>query len=162
MTIIVEDGTGVTGANSYVSEATLTTYATARGTTIPTADREMYLILAMDYLESLQFIGIKKFPTPTQILQWPRYDVVIDTYYVTANTLPPELIKVQCEIALAIYNGNNPLQDRPRHVISEKVGTIEVHYSQGSSSIVLPVKITALLWKLVGGGGTGGFKVSKA
>ncbi len=160
MTIIVETGAIVANSNSYGSEAGLTTYATLRGTVIPTIDREKYLILAMDYLESLIFKGFKQ--TQAQTLQWPRYGVVIDGYPLASYTIPADLIKVQYETALAIYNGNDPLQDRPRDMIMEKIGPITVQYSDNASSIVLPVKINALLWKLLANGGTGGFVVSKA
>ena len=114
----------------------------------------------MDYIETLHFIGTKY--TAVQSLQWPRAGVKIDGFTVTSSTIPDELVKAQCETALAIYNGNDPLQDRPRSVQSERVGDIEVHYMPGASSIVLPVKVNALLAKLVIGGGTGSFVVTKA
>lgn len=158
MAIIVEDGSTVANSNSYVSTATLDAYATARGVTIPSADQEMYLILAMDYLEQVNYIGRKQLST--QSLQWPRYQVWIDTYPLAANTIPRELINAECEVALSIYNDNDPLQDRPRSVSSEKVGQIEVHYQTGTSSIVLPVKINYMLQKLIAGG-SNGITVSK-
>jgi len=59
--LTVEDGSIVTGANSYVSLAAARSYAAARGATVPAADAdlEVMIIKAMDYLESHrdQFLG---------------------------------------------------------------------------------------------------------
>ena len=154
MSVIVEDGTKVPNSNSYVDENDFIAYAAARGYVVDPSLATQWLTIAMDYLESLKFIGTKSILS--QSLQWPRYNVVIDTWWVPYNTIPPQLIKVQCEIALQIWKGNDPLQDRPRRTQREKVNGIEVEYSPGASSIVLPVKITSLLWKLVVGGNVGG------
>ena len=77
-TIIVEDGSVVAGANSYVTEAELTTYAADRGITL-TAATDVLLIKAMDYIESLSFIGTKF--SEGQSLQWPRSNVYIDGFW---------------------------------------------------------------------------------
>ncbi len=151
--IIVEDGTKVAGSNSYVNTTDFITYAADRGFTIDPTLAAQWLIMSMDYLESLKFIGTKSILS--QSLQWPRYNVVIDTWWVPYNTIPAQLVKVQCEIALQISKGNDPLQDRPRRTQKEKVNGIEVVYAPGASSIVLPVKIASLLWKLIVGGNVG-------
>lgn len=158
MTIVVEDGSIVTNSNSYVSEAELTAYASARGITL-VGDEEELLIKAMDYIESLSFIGIKF--TRDQSLQWPRVDVVIDGYYVDADTIPQELKNGQMAVALAIDEGNSPLSNVERKTIRERVGEIEVEYSEGSSSTIISRSINAALSKLIAGGGVM-FKVIKA
>ena len=159
--LIVEDGTKVPNSNTYVSADDFITYCTDRGYTIDSTLATQYLILAMDYLESLQYIGTKSILS--QSLQWPRYNVVIDTWWVPYNTIPVQLVRSQCEIALQISKSNDPLQDRPRNTKREKVGDIEVEYAPGASSIIVPVKIMSQLWKLLQGGSSGGsFAVSRA
>jgi hypothetical protein len=83
-TIVVEDGSIVASANSYVSAADLSTYATDRGITI-NGTAAVLLIQAMDYLEQQDFQGYKY--TDDQALQWPRGDVYIDGYYVSVSTI---------------------------------------------------------------------------
>ncbi len=113
----------------------------------------------MDYLESLVYKGIKR--TIGQPLQWPRVDVYIDTYYLQANTLPIQLLNGQCWVAMAIDQGTDLLQDIPRRTISEKVGTIEVHYAPGASDNVYSRKIHNALWKILDNGAGTGFRVGK-
>lgn len=159
MAIIVEDGSIVTGANSYVSVADLTTFATARGVTL-VDDEEMLLIKAMDYIEQLAYKGVKR--TRDQGLQWPRVDVYIDGYYFDSDEIPQQLKDGLCHAAIAIDEGNDPLADEVRKTIREKVGDLEVEYAPGSVSAVYNKKILNVLNKLLEGGGSGMIKVSKA
>jgi len=152
MTITVEDGSIVTGANSYVSEADLTTYATARGITL-TTDAEQLLIRAMDYIESLSYKGDKF--TRDQPLQWPRDGVVVDGYVVDADEIPNELKNGLMETAIAIDNGQDPLADIARETKSETVGPISVTYSDRAASTTIVRKISSSLRKLLSGGISG-------
>ena len=161
-TIIVEDGSIVTGANSYVSVADLTTYGTDRGITISAANPEDLLIEAMDYIESLEYIGYQY--TEDQPLSWPRSGAVkkkLWQYEVTE--IPQDLIDGLCEVALAIDAGNSPLSNIDRSTIREKVGPVEVEYKKGSAANTIVKKINTKLKDLVVSGNAGiGFKVSKA
>lgn len=157
MAIVVEDGTVVTGANSYVSEAELTTYASDRGIAI-TGENDELLIQAMDYIESLDFIGIKW--TKDQPLVWPRVDVLIDGYYQDVEDIPTQLKNGQMAVALAIDAGNGPLIDLPRNTKREKVGDLEVEYMDGTASVTIARTINANLRKLLKNGGA--FTVIKA
>lgn len=52
MALIVEDGTGVSGANSYADLATIRAYAEARQVTLPAdPNLEAFVFKGMDYLE---------------------------------------------------------------------------------------------------------------
>lgn len=158
MAVIVETGEIVLGANSYVDEAELTLYATDRGITI-TGDETQLLVQAMDYVESLSFIGIKH--TDTQDLQWPRSGAVVDDYLVSSNAIPAELKKGQIEVALAIDAGNGPLTDIARQKSSVKVGELAVTYQSGQSTTIVR-KISASLYKLLVSGVDGiSFSVSR-
>lgn len=159
-TIIVEDGSRVSGANSYVTVAELTTYADERGVTISAAEEEDLLIEAMDYLESLDYIGYRY--TEDQALEWPRADAVkYKIYWYEVTEIPQDLKDAQCEIALAIDAGNGPLDNLERKTTRKKVGDIEVEYAAGSNSDVVVRKINAKLKNLILGAGNA-FTVSKA
>ncbi len=152
MAIIVETGAIVSGANSYVSEAELTAFASARGITL-VGDEEELLIKAMDYIESLGFKGVKF--TQLQPLQWPRANVYIDGYYFSTVSIPNELKNGLMHCAIAIDESNDPLQDAPRKTRRERVGELEVEYEPGSSSVVINKKVMNALYKLLGSS-TGG------
>jgi len=134
-TIVIEDGTGKANSNSYVSETDLGTYATDRGFTLAASTDPLkadLLIRAMDYLELQPFMGVKY--TDAQALQWPRYGVTIDHYYVDVDAIPQLLIDSLCELAIGIDGGDSPLDNVSRETKKEKVGDIEVEYMDGTYS----------------------------
>lgn len=154
MAIVVEDGTGVTGANSYATEAELSAFAAARAVTLSGSyTTEQLLILAMDYIESFRFKGWKVLST--QSLQWPRTSVYIDGYYNDDDDIPNELKNALMQTAIAIDAGNSPQQNIPRKTIREKVGDLEVQYAESSVSVVMDKKIQAFLYKLLDNGAGG-------
>lgn len=157
MAIVVEDGSIVSGANSYVSVADLTAYATARGITL-IEDEEVLLIKAMDYIESLNYQGVKK--TQAQPLSWPRAYVFIDSYYFPTDQIPSQLKNGQMQTAIAIDQGNDPLAVVDPQVKTETVDVISVTYMDGTNSVPIVKAINATLYKLLVGGGSGG-NVSK-
>ena len=157
-TIIVENGTVVAGANSYVSEADLTAYASDRGVTL-TAATDVLIIKAMDYIESLSFIGDKH--TEAQPLQWPRDEVYIDRYYIERETIPKELKNGVYTAALAIDAELDPLRIIERATKREKVDVIEVEYMDSAASQTIVRTISSALYKILrpGGHGSSAFRV---
>ena len=152
MSIIVEEGTGTNlAANSYVSEAELVAYAAARGITL-TVSAEQLLIKAMDYIESLSYISEKK--NCKQPLQWPRcfsyYSYNCCSYL---EGIPKELKAGQMEAAIAISQGNDPLQDSPIGVKRKKLEGLEIEYKDGGSSVIVNKRILTSLRRLLASGG---------
>ena len=150
-TIIVEDGTVVAGANSYVTEAELATYATDRGVTL-TAATDVLLIKAMDYIESLSFTGTKF--SEGQPLQWPRSNVYIDGFYFVPTIIPPALQTGQIATALAIDSDNGPLATVGRSTKREKVDVIEVEYMSSAAAQPIVKTINAAMRKILVSGGS--------
>lgn len=147
MAIIVEDGSIVANANSYVSEADLLAYAVARGITLQ-ANTEILLIKSMDYIETLNFIGNKV--SSTQPLQWPRADVYIDGYPFPMNEIPQLLKNGLMQTALSIDANVDPQSNIDRQIQSATVGPVSVTYEKGISATIIR-KINAQLAKLLDG-----------
>lgn len=104
-TIIVEDGTGVDGANSYTTVSGIGVYAEDYGLDAWTAAditdtvREQAVFKSMRYLEALAWKGIKY--SSTQNLEWPRsYVYDKNSYLVDEDVVPQAVINAQCEIAV--------------------------------------------------------------
>lgn len=151
--IIVEDGTIVAGANSYITEAELADYATARGLTITPGDEEMYIIESTDYLETLKFIGTKM--TRDQSLQWPRYNVAIDGWSYLPTDIPPQLKNAQLVIALSISQGNSPIANIEAAVKRVKADVVEIEFADGAVVNTFVPAISAALKKLIRGSNNG-------
>ena len=149
MTIIVEDGSNVANANSYVSLTDLRSYALARGVTLSAVDAtlESQVFKAMDYIESFRsrFQGVKSYQSPTyvspQLLQFPRSEfkdsqlgIYIDCNRIDFDVIPTELINIECQCVMAINAGVNfaNFTQSQQFVIKEKIGPLETEYAKPS------------------------------
>jgi hypothetical protein len=157
MTLIVEDGTGLANAESYVSVADANTYHSKFGndtwTDLDTSVKEQLLRKATDYMVAqyrLQYAGYRRYST--QSLDWPRlYVPLIDS--LSANVFPqyvdfdivPTTVKNACaELALKAYTAIL-MQDLTQGVIREKVDVIEVEYDKFSPQQTRYEQIDAML-----------------
>ena len=131
MALIIEDGSNVENANSYVPVADLVMYARMRSVTIPDMDEdiEALLIRAMDFLESLRAKYQGEKTNASQLLQWPRTGVTVDNFSVDKTDIPRELKYGQMALALEAQE-NDLLENETGKgpVISEKIGPIDIKY----------------------------------
>ncbi|PRC92671.1 DnaT-like ssDNA-binding protein [Solimicrobium silvestre] len=165
MTIIVEDGTGVTGAESYVTVAFCTAYHAARNNTAWAAIandtlREGYLRLATDYMVQAyrgKWKGLRA--GITQALDWPRRSVVLDDlalYYAVPYTIvPTEVMNACCILALKASAGDLA-PDLDRATASEIVGPITTTYFAGSPQHTRYRSVDLLLKPYIDGTDTNG------
>ena len=148
MTLVVEDGSKVTGANTYITLAEFKAWADARGVNYSSDGHVTENILrAMDYIEELMFIGVKE--TRDQALQWPRVDVVIDGYALDVGEIPKELKNATYELVKAIIDGDNKLNPVERQVTKEKVDSLEVTYKSNAGMQRHTPAVTRALRKLI-------------
>jgi hypothetical protein len=128
--LIVEDGTGVANANSFVTRAQIISYAAARGVTIADEDAsDVFAIKAMDYLAIRQWCGVPAFVDQTT--PWPRKGIVEgDTADDYEYTIPANIVAAQLQLALESKNGIDLLPSRSANaqVKREKVGPLETEY----------------------------------
>lgn len=110
-TIVVEDGTVVSGSNSYTTVSGITTYATDYGldawsaSDITDTMRVQAVFKSMRYLEALAWKGTKY--SAEQNLEWPRSGVYDKNgYLVDEDTIPQAVINAQCEIAVLCLPGS--------------------------------------------------------
>ena len=163
MALIIEDGSIVPNANSYITVAEYNAWADTRfgaGRSRAPADdteAEMLILRAMDYFDGQNFIGEKT--DCDQPLQWPRAWVMIDDCDVGANEIPKEVKNSLYELSYAEEQGNSELSSIDRKVKREKVSSIEVEYADNSSSAVINRAVPNAMRKLLEYGG--GFMVRR-
>ena len=147
MTIIVENGTLVANANSYVSVADFVSWADSRGITYPALpELEQKILRAMDFIESLNFIGQKH--EETQSLQWPRDYVLIDGYSVESNEIPKEVKSAVYEAVKLEIDNDSKLTPTERETLSESIGDISVTYSSSAGMSRQTPALTKALRKI--------------
>lgn len=136
MSLIIEDGSIVPNANSYVTVDEIKTYADLRNIEYPYSDSDMEAnaILAMDYLQAQCYKG--GMVETTQPLLWPRQYVYINNAEFPSDSIPTQLKNAQIELALAQAN-TSLLQDGTDtgdDVKREKVDNLETEYFEGGKS----------------------------
>ncbi len=135
MALIIEDGSIVAGAESFVTAAEFVTYADNRGATFPAAeaDQEELLRLAIDYLfqQEIRMQGFRI--SKDQTLMYPRNGVCLYGFQVAGTDIPENLKNAQIEAAL--YQNENELlvNDAGQDVSKEKLDVLEVSYFSGGS-----------------------------
>lgn len=138
MTLIIEDGSIVPNANSYVDEAAYTQFAADRGLSIgaDTQAREIELILAMDYLQNQDYQGWWVEPD-NQLLMFPRSNVWANGRAILSSEIPRELKNAQMEGAAASNSQALQINEIDQNVASEKLDTLSISYhSRGKSGKV--------------------------
>ncbi len=140
MALIVEDGTGLSTAESYISVADASTYFTNRGVTAWAAldegeaetNREAYLRLATDYMIQMfrnRWEGVRY--TEDQALDWPRMGVVRDSWQVDTDEIPEEVKRACAELALKASSGSLA-PDLKQQKLSVTVGPIKTEWDKTS------------------------------
>lgn len=130
ITIIVEDGSIVSGANSYVSLATYEAYAEQRGwaTAVDDEGDKANLVRAFDAINRNWTYRGEEVDLDNQVGAFPRYIVKNRWEYVTpADEVPQKVQDAQCELAYLIQGGLDPFATLNGMVksISAKAGPVE-------------------------------------
>ena len=141
MSIIVETGAGVAGANSFVSLEDYEDYALALGIE---AVAEADLIKAGAYLNSLdrQYAGMRV--TRDQAMAWPRVGqdggyLWLGGFEYLPTEVPSALRQAQLILAMEVQAGKDLFNPETRQVVtSESVaGAVSVSYSDSAGAMGL-------------------------
>lgn len=148
MALVVEDGTGLSTADSYQSIADVGTYNTAhRASTswsgATDANKEKYCRLATQWLDANygpRWKGVKA--DEDQALNWPRTDAYDnDGYAIDDDALPTRLTDAHSEVAVFLSEGENMFQNFSNPGVikrkRKKLGPMEeeIEYMGGSSQV---------------------------
>lgn len=131
MALIVEDGTGITGANAYIAQATADAYHLARGNAdwaAATGDqKDAAIIKATMYLDAEYIPATGTRCLQAQGLAWPRYSAV-DADGFSLDGIVPEAVKqATAELALRALAADIAPDTAPT-VTKERIGEIEIEY----------------------------------
>ncbi|WP_426269147.1 DnaT-like ssDNA-binding protein [Dyella kyungheensis] len=155
MSLLVEDGSGVAGAEAYISVADADAYFAARGNAdwadLDTTAKEAALRKGCDYMEGVYtWKGMRA--TKTQTLSWPRKCVVVDRVHVPSDRVPLAIARANAELAVRASAGDLSA-DEGSQVTRETVGPITVEYAQGARQNPRYAAVDAMLSSYTLGGG---------
>lgn len=140
MALTIEDGTGVTGADSYATRAEYITYvANYYGGTVADEDAsDVPLRAAFSWMRGQSWKGTKTYGR-SQTGAWPRTDVEdCEGYAIDTDAIPVEVKQAQMELAWAEQQSPGTLSPsgsvRDALVSMEKVDVIQVEYDTSTMS----------------------------
>lgn len=138
MAYVVENGTGIAGANSYVAVAYADSFFADRGNTdwvaLSEAQKQTALVRATDYIEQVfdsRWRGSRALLD--QPLGWPRSGVYENGELdraIAENIVPARVMRAACELAMRAHSASllPDLAATETAVNKEKVGSLEVGY----------------------------------
>jgi hypothetical protein len=155
--LITETGAALADSESYCTVAFADQYHDARANTAWAAltepQKEAYLRRATEAMLALyreRWKGVRA--TATQALDWPRLDVVVDTYARAADEVPQEVQKACAILALKAIAGDlDP--DPAQATKKKKVASLEVEYYEPAQALRLHKSVTDLLSPFLTGAG---------
>lgn len=169
ITLTIEDGTIVTGANSYADlldavvvnyfEAHL--YATA-WTGATDEQKKAALVMATRYLDTLVVWNGQRVEA-TQPRAWPRQNVYLDGDYLAEDAIPQDIIEASLEVALAFLTGNRIADTaKAKGVASIGLGNgaLDLQFTEPDPVANLPIipeQVTMMLLRY-GGSVSSGFR----
>ena len=143
MAIVLEDGSQVSGSNSYVTRAQYIAYALTLGTTVADSSAtDDDLVAASIYIDA-QEPRLKGYRVDRdQSIAYPRNGLYIEGFVWESDEIPTQVKLAQYNLALDIKAGidiYNPIDRTDSVVKREKIdGAVEVEYAvkeEGSRSI---------------------------
>lgn len=174
MALIVENGTIVAGAESYISVADADTYFSNRGNAtwaaLTTPVKEQLLRKSTDYMVQVYRLQWKGSRVSTeQALDWPRNYVERDDFQASqlngyaiiggvsyyANNIVPTEVKSACAELAVKANSGDLAADITRRTAREKVDVIEVEYSEYGAEYVRYRAIDNMLAPFIDGSSSG-------
>lgn len=133
--LLVEVGTGVSGANSLATLTQARDFATLRGVTLPVtgtvgdAALTAFLVKGTDYLKTFSYLGTKTYPGQGY-LPWPRTNLTIDDEALAVDAIPNDIVSALCQLCIeqqagVVLNATST----GAGIKSEKTGPLETVYS---------------------------------
>lgn len=141
MSLVVEDGSGLSTAESYISAADCDAYFSEHGdpsewTSATTAEKEAALRYATSYLDD-NYEWYSSLLTRTQALDWPR-NPYLDSQGRYIEGVPQKIKDATCEMALEHLKSSLNFDDTDG-IQSEKYGDASVTY-RGTRKAYSPIK----------------------
>lgn len=136
MSLVIETGAIVPGAESFASAAELVVYAANFGRVIPADEPSQEALLRRAALEMDAKPWKGQAVSRDQALAWPRYNVCRNGWTLPSDAIPAQIKAGQMALATEIHADDlAPPEQRLGAISREKVGPLETEYSTASPII---------------------------
>ncbi|WP_425254742.1 DnaT-like ssDNA-binding protein [Janthinobacterium sp. NFX145] len=167
----METGAGLADADSYASVAAADARCASLGLTawaaLAEASKEIALRKAVQFMASYRTRWAGRRVYQHQALDWPRYNVVVDSFIVPSIIVPVDVVNACIDLAVRAGNGEDLLPDLDtgsNAIKKDKTGPRETEYFQNTKDARERfVAVDALLAPYFGtAGGGNSMKVTRA
>jgi len=139
MALVVEDGSIVANADSYVTRSDFIAWSLRRGYTVADDDlADNKLVVAFDFINGIESSLAGLLSVREQTGAYPRTDLVLQTYSWLSTEIPTQAKDYQMSLALDQVNGidifNPPQSDSVAVRRSRVEGAVEEEYAVSDSS----------------------------
>lgn len=171
MSINIETGAGLPGAESYASIAAADARCASLGLSawvaLAEADKEIALRKAMIFMATYRTRWAGRRVYQHQALDWPRYSVAVDGFIVPSTIVPADVVNACIDLAVRAGSGEDLLPDLDtgsNAIKRDKIGPLETEYFQNTTDARERfVAVDALLAPYFGSAGGGNsMKVTRA
>ena len=159
MSLVVEDGTGIDGANTYISLIDVIAYCNNVGyadfIAASSEDQNSAILRGMRYIESHNFIGFKN--QTINSLEWPRDDAIDrNEIEIDPSEIPQKLKDAVCETSSLELSSPGSLQpnETRQGLKREEYGDVKFEYFNSGNMKPKFSVITGLLAGLTKSSGT--------
>ena len=169
MTIVIETGDGLPGAESYASVAAADARCAALGVSDWAQHTELEKEIALRKATQFMLVNYRKRwagrrVNQAQALDWPRYGVCVDSFPVRTDVVPTEVVNACIDLAARAAAGAELLPDLDvgnNQIKRDKTGPLETEYFENNTDAASRfVAIDAALEPFFGAaGGAGMIKV---
>lgn len=153
VTLVLETGLGVPGANSYVDLDYADEYFLVHPfysdawAAVTDPERRKALLIAASRQLDVQFLWRGTRVSTFQGLEWPRYGAY-DDYgaYISQNVIPERIRQAACEMAYYLTKGDVSQNTQAAQGLDRlKIDVIELEFSGSTSQPVVPSVVLGLL-----------------
>ena len=163
MTLIIETGAGLSDAESYASIAAADARCASLGviawSELTEEGKEIALRKATLFMATYRARWAGRRVYQAQVLDWPRYNVVVDSFVVPSTTVPAEVVNACIDLAVRAGRGEDLLPDLDtgsNAIKKDKTGPLETEYFQNTTDarerFVAVDALLAPYFGLAGGG----------
>jgi len=150
LTLVKEDGTGLSTANSYANEADGDSYHDGHlyatdWTAATSGNKEAALVMATRLLDQ-HFTFEGKAISLEQALEFPRYDIKDRSgYLIEAATIPQDLIDATAEYARWLIQSDRTAEEGEKGFKNLKVGSLSLTPDPGDRKQTVPDVVVKML-----------------
>jgi hypothetical protein len=164
VTLIIENGSIVAGADSFATRAEFIAYALKRGITVANdVAADAKLVKAFDFINGLESSLMGWLVSELQEGAYPRYGLLLQTFSIASTVVPKQAKQYQLSLALDLEAGIDIFNPGPSASTPVRVnrveGVVTQEFAVADSSPIMYQSLSNDLRRILEGSKAGGIRL---